>query len=693
VRRGAAAATALLLATVLVYAPVRRHAFVNYDDPSFVARNPVVVAGLSREGLVAAFSEAPQANWIPLTWISYQVDQELHGLSPGGVLLGNVLLHALASVLLLAALLRMTGALAPSLFVAGVFALHPLHVESVAWASERKDVLSGFFWMLALYAYAGFVEARSGGAAHLVQARRVVAVTLAGLASLLAKPMAVTLPCVLLLLDLWPLGRLGGPGARRLVEAARLRAALLEKTPLLLVALGVGAVTYVAQRDQGAVTPGIALPFAARLANALAAQLGYLGDVFLPRALSPFHPFPLAGTPPWRPALGALVVVVLSAVALRLVRSRPWLLVGWLWWLGTLAPVAGLLQVGMQSRADRYTYVPLVGLALAVAFEARHRVAGRRGADRVVAAAGALALAALAALSSRQVAVWRDTESLYRQMAAVSPDNFLAEYGLGLLDLDAGRFDEARRRFAAALRLRADFGPAQVGMADAAARAGRGDEALLRYEDALRLVPGHARAWREAGRLLAEAGRHDEAAVHLERAVALAPEDADAQARLGLALLRGGRFAESARAFDAAFSQGAESPELHVARALAATRLGDAPAAVAHYRAALEAKPGWREAANNLAWLLATHPQVRDAAEAERVASAVLASAPDDLVLLDTLAAAHAAAGRFEEARRLAARAAERTAESGDAERAAAIRARLELYRAGRAYDEMPGPP
>jgi Flp pilus assembly protein TadD len=505
--------------------------------------------------------------------------------------------------------------------------------------------------------------------------------------------MAVTLPCVLLLLDLWPLGRLRDPGSRRLVEGGRLRAAVLEKMPLFLLAFLVGAITYVAQRDQGAVTPGAALPFAARFANAPDASLAYLGDVFFPSSLSPFHPFPLAGTPLWRAAVGALVLVAISVLALRQARSRPWLLVGWLWWLGTLAPVIGLLQVGMQSRADRYTYVPLVGLALAMAFEAQQLAVRRRSLARPLAAAGALAVAALGVLSARQVPVWRDTESLYTHMAAAAPDNFLAEYGLGLLDLEDERLDAARRRFESALRLRADFGPAQVGMADVAARSGAGEEALRRYQEALRLVPDHARAWREAGRLLDEAGRHDEAAAHLERAVALAPGDVDAQARLGLALLRAGHFAESARAFDAALASGAASAELHMARALAATQLGDAAGAAVHYRRALELKPGWREPSNNLAWLLATDPELRDAEEATRVASAALAVAPDDAVLLDTLAVAHAAAGRFDEAARLAGRAAERAEAQGEAARAASIRSRLELYRTGRAYEEEPGLP
>ena len=368
---------ALALAVLAVYAPVRSFPFVVYDDKAYVSENPAVLGGLSREGVIWAFTHSEQGNYVPLTWLSHMLDVELFGLDAGRHHTVNALLHLLTALLLFEALRRMTGAPAPSAFVALLFAVHPTHVESVAWVAERRDTLSAFFWMLTLLAYAGY--AGPGRRRGL----RYAAVLAAFGLGLLAKPMLVTLPFVLLLLDFWPLRR-ASEGIGRLV---------LEKVPLLALAGLTSAAAVWTQGAVGAMATLEQLPLAARVANALLSYAAYLGKTLWPVDLAVFYPYalemPLAKT---AAALGLLVA--LSAAALLQWRSRPYLAVGWLWYLGTLLPVIGIVQIGSQSMADRYTYLPTIGIAIAIAWGAADLASGRPRARRALAAAAALALGA-----------------------------------------------------------------------------------------------------------------------------------------------------------------------------------------------------------------------------------------------------------------------------------------------------------
>ncbi len=724
VRVHALIALGLVAATWAVFFEVRDHEFVIYDDSVYILENPNLRDGLTVESVLRAFAEPYETNWIPLTWISLQADYSLYGPDPAGYHLTNVVLHCLSAVLLFFAFARMTGKTWPSAFVAAVFALHPLHVESVAWASERKDTLSGVFWMLGLLAYARYAERPGSPGRYLL-----VAVCLA--LGLLAKPMLVTLPFVLLLLDYWPLGRLPAGASGRLPDLRRLLQLALEKIPLLALAIAASVVTFAVQRSTGAMSGPEAVPLSLRIPNALDAYVVYLTKSLWPSGLAVFYPLPAAAPPVWLSALSALALASATALVLAAARTRPYLPVGWLWYLGTLVPVLGLVQVGMQARADRYMYVPLIGLSIMAAWGARDLLGRRRAGRIALTTAAVAALLALAGCARVQVGHWRDTFALFERAVAVTDGNFLAHHGLGSALLRAGRAEEAEAQYAAAVRLKPRWAGAHIGLADALAGQGALDAAMASYRRGLRIDPGHGRGHANYGKALADAGRLEEAIDHYRRALrpgtgtraaqvhtllgsalersgdragaiesyreALRrdPQFAPAHAALGFALIHADRHAEAEAQLQRAVALGTESAELHAGLAEVGRRLGRPELTAHHYREALRLRPGWRHAANNLAWLLATDASesVRDPEEALRIAEATArATARADPTLLDTLAAAYAATGRFDAALATAGQAEELAAERGDLALAEAIRARIALYRAGRPYLN-PAPP
>jgi tetratricopeptide (TPR) repeat protein len=451
-------AAGLVLLTALVYAPVLRHGFVNYDDNLYVSGNPVVRQGLTWEGLRWAWTAAVACNWHPVTMLSHMLDVELYGVRPGWHHLTNLLLHLANVVLLFEVLRRMTGATWRSAAVAALFAVHPLHVESVAWISERKDVLSGLFFLLTLGAWLRYVRRPAAG--------RYLLALLAFALGLLAKPMLITLPFVLLLLDVWPLGRLplaAMPAASERTERRRaLRALLLEKLPFVVLAVAVSAVALYTQR--GAMASLAALPLRRRAANALVSYVVYLGKSLWPSRLAVIYPLP-PSIPLWKAALAAALLAALTALALARLRRAPWLAVGWLWFAGMLAPVSGLVQVGRQAMADRYTYLPSIGLFIAVVWSA-HALAqaalpgelparGPGATRRALLGAGAAVVIAALALTARvQVGAWRDSLTLFRHAAAVTDGNYVAAFHLGEELRMRGDRAEARRYYREALRIR-----------------------------------------------------------------------------------------------------------------------------------------------------------------------------------------------------------------------------------------------
>jgi tetratricopeptide (TPR) repeat protein len=490
-------ALGLVAAVAAVYQPVVSHEFVFLDDPAYVLENPHVREGLAPASLLRSFFVTIRANWVPLTLLSYKIDHALWGLDAGGFLLSNAALHAASSVLLFLALARMTRALWPSAFVAAVFAVHPLHVESVAWVSERKDVLSGLFFMLTLLCYAAWTE-RSDRPGRF----QLALVCL--LLGLLAKPMLVTAPFVLLLLDYWPLGRLGrgGPG---------LRARALEKLPMFAAVAALAAFALYTQRLVGAVADTGTVPLWARAGNAAQAYVAYLAQSVWPSGLAVFYPHPREGVSAAASLACLALLLALSAGALRAGRARPWLAVGWAWYLGMLVPVIGLVQVGLQARADRYTYLPQTGLALALAFSAAE-LAGRSRRWRAgLALAGGAAVLALAGAARLQVAHWRSSEALFERALAVTRGNYFIEQAYGRLLLRAGRLDEAERQLRRAAEHYPGWTLPRIELADLAARRGALEAAAAAYREVLRDSPDTPKAQAHLAFVLVELGRPEEA--------------------------------------------------------------------------------------------------------------------------------------------------------------------------------------
>ena len=502
---------ALATLTAAVYAPVRHHAFLRYDDPVYVTDNPHVVAGLTREGIVWAFTGVHGATWHPLTSLSHQLDVYLFGLDAGAHLLVNLLLHALNTLLLFGVLRRLTGTRWRSAWVAGLFALHPLHVESVAWVSERKDVLCGLFWMLTLWAYAGYARRPSGGRYALVVA--------GGTAALLCKPMAVTLPLALLLLDVWPLRRFPRPPHPARVVAWRL---VLEKLPLLVLAGAVSVITVVAQRVGDAVVPLAAAGLAERLALALFAYGAYLQKLFWPVNLAVFYPY----APPSAAQIigAALVIACISAFAWRHRAQRPYLIVGWLWYLGTLVPVIGLVRIGDHLIADRYTYLPAIGIAVMLAWGVPDLVGRWRWGRYACVALAVLALAGCGLRTGVQVRVWRDSLTLFQHAIAVTQGNALAHFTLGAEWLVRGDPDAAAAHFFEALRFNPRYAEAHYNLGFILGERGDREAARFQYLAALEIKPAYPEAHNNLGRILLAGGDLRGAAAHFAEAARLDPD-------------------------------------------------------------------------------------------------------------------------------------------------------------------------
>ena len=581
-RRPELVALALALTTVLVYLPVFQNELVDYDDDYYITENPNLKLGLSAEGLRWAFAESYGANWYPLTWLSHMLDYELFGFSAPGLHGVNLALHVASAVLLFYVFLRMTGALGASSFVAAVFALHPTHVESVAWAAERKDVLSALFWMLTLWAYALYSE-KPGP-------RRLALVALFLTLGLMSKPMLVTLPFVLLLLDVWPLGRVGKTPIRSL---------LLEKVPLFALVAISSLVTFLVQRAEGAVQPLQTYSFSIRVANALVAYVAYIGKAFWPARLSPYYPHPGESLPLWKAGAAFAALVAATLVALALARRNErlrFLPVGWLWYLGTLVPVIGLVQVGQQAMADRYTYLPYIGLSIVVAFGLAE-IAKRFSVPRpALAALGVACLLGIAVVASAQVRVWRDSVTLFEHALSVTEENALAHINLGVAYLNRGRLEDAERELEEAIRIHPGAAEAHGALAGVRSEQGRDQEALELYRAALRLDPGSSSTHREMGSLLLSRGDSTQALVHFREASALAPADGDALVDLAVALSREGRHDEATVKFEEASARTVDEARLHQNWGAVMLEQGDLEGAAKHFESAIALRPDYAAA-------------------------------------------------------------------------------------------------
>ncbi len=584
---------ALALATLVVYLQVLSHQFISLDDDIYISENPIVARGLTLSGIAWAFTTFHTGNWHPLTWLSHMLDCQVFGLNAGGHHFINVLLHVANTLLLFWFLRRVTGSHRRSAMVAALFALHPLHVESVAWAAERKDMLSALFGLLSLLAYTRFVETRSRK--HF----GFVALYLA--LGLMAKPMLVTWPFVFLLLDYWPLRRIDWEPETGWKQFAKSWLPLLrEKLPLFGLVFLSMIVTYIAQSHGGTVRALEDVPLSVRLANVIVSYAKYLVATFWPTGLGVYYPFPPGGIPAWQ-VIGALVLLAaVTVVAVREAEPRRYFIVGWLWFLGTLVPVIGLVQVGGQMMADRYHYLPSIGLFLLIVFGLVELAAAWRIARGYLAATAAIVLFVFASLSAIQIYRWRDSVALFEHTIAVTTDNLLVQYNLGHYLGRQRRFDEARAHFVEALRIKPDFFDALMNMGITASEQGQPVEAIGYFERALRVQPASTKAHAELALAFAKQGKPTEALAEFRRALELAPQDAGIRANLGLMLARQGDVTGATEQLNEAIRINPDSAEAHNNLGLVLLASGKAAESIPHFSAAVRLKPDLTVAQENL---------------------------------------------------------------------------------------------
>lgn len=736
---------ALALVTLVCYWPATRHDFINLDDQQYIVQNAHVAQGLTWNGVAWAFGTRYASNWHPLTWMSHMLDCTLFGLSPAGHHLMGLLFHVANTLLLFALLKQTTGTLWRSAFVAALFAWHPLHVESVAWASERKDVLSAFFWMLTLLAYAGY--AKQPG-----RSRYCVALLLFAL-GLMCKPMLVTLPFVLLLMDYWPLQR-----------DRSWRALVREKIPFLALSLAASILTYSAQKAGGAVQTLHNLAFRWRIANAILAYGAYVSKTVWPANLSPIYPYPHFPWPTAETIVLALFLTALSVLVLWMAKRHPYLPVGWFWFLGTLVPTIGVVQVGPQSMADRYMYLPGIGLFILLAWGLDDLAGSWKWKRPVLGLAGALALAGCVAVTEFQLEFWQDGVSLFRRAVQLTPDNAVAQdflgkaleeqgrngesfdayvesvrldphypagqFNLGTALLTRGRLDEAALHFAVALKDDPGYGMAHNNMGVVLVKQGRWAEAGFQFVQAIQADPADPRACFNLGTVFLNLNRYDEAIGQFTQALRLQPDYVMARFNLAMALVGAGRtsqaqpflaealpqFAEAVRLdptntdyrfnfglalleqkqaseaeeqFTEILRLGRDNSATHYRLALALEQQHKFKEAITQFRATLSLKPDFAEALSRLAWIFSTAPDatVRDGVEAVKLArQACDLTANKQADFLSTLAAAYAEAGRFPEAVATAQAARDAAVAAGKTDVATEAGEILKTFQAGRPF-------
>ena len=576
----------LVAITVAAFASVRHFEFVRYDDLDYVVENAHVKAGLTWDGLKWALTTGFIANWHPLTWLSHMLDVQLFGVSAGAHHLVNLFLHVINTLLLFVVLRRMTGRTVRSAFVAALFAIHPLHVESVAWVSERKDMLSTLCWMLTLLAYVSYVQQPA--------ARRYVTVLVCFTLGLLAKPMVVTLPFVLLLLDVWPLQRISlwRDGERPIAVGAGSTMMRLvgEKVPLFALAVTSSIVTVIVQRSWGAVGSTTAYPIELRLANAVVNYVAYIQKMVWPARLAAFYPY-RQSVSPWTVVAAALLLVGVTVGVVRGARRRPYLLVGWFWFLGTLLPVIGIIQAGIQSIADRYTYIPLIGLFIIVVWSAAELAEKGTLQRAVVLSVAAVVLVACLLKARAQSETWRDTLALWQNAIEATSDNAYAHYSLGAVLVHEGRVDEGIARFRDALRIDPDYADVHIDLGNALNARGAADEALAEFATVVRLRPDYPEARVVYGNMLRARGRNADAIAQYRVAARLNPSMASAHNELGNALTSEGQFADAMTEYAQAVRLDPTFAEAHNNLGAALSRQDKSDEAIAEFREAIRLKP------------------------------------------------------------------------------------------------------
>ena len=586
----------LLIATIGVFWQVQDHNFITLDDASYVTDNRHVRQGLTKAGFAWAFSTFHAANWHPLTWLSHMLDCQLYGLNPAGHHLTSLFFHVANILLLFLVLREATGRLWESAVVAALFALHPLHVESVAWVSERKDVLSGFFFMLTLLAYLHYCRKPGGGRYLLILSSFAL--------GLMAKPMLVTLPFVLLLIDYWPLDRFqppsplpSSPPRGRGWIALRL---VWEKIPLFALSAASSVITYIAQSKGGAVMSFELLSLKMRILNALVAYVRYLEKLFWPHDLSVSYPHPGPFLPVWQGLAAGLFLIAVSLLLVMACKKRPFLLMGWLWFLGTFVPVIGIVQVGGQLMADRYTYLPSIGIFIMAAWAIPGLVA-RLPYRRALLALGAMIVLFCLSMSTWFYAGrWQDGKTLYRHAISVNTQNYFAHKYLGTALMNEDKLDEAVVEFKKALDIKPLYPGAHIGLGYVLCKKGLFEKAVEQFKEALRASPNNVQAHCYMAKALSKLGHIDKAVYHLSEALRLDPDNEKVHIYMGIALARLNKMDEAVVHLTRAIDLCPYCPDAHNNLGRVLTLKGDLEGALKHLNQAIKLQPDNAQAYNNL---------------------------------------------------------------------------------------------
>jgi len=599
--------TALLAITLAVFIQTYHHQFINLDDPLYVTNNPYVKGGITAKNIAWAFTTTAASNWHPLTWLSHMADVEVFGLDPRDHHLMNVFIHTASTLLLFLLLAKITMAPWQSLFVAALFALHPLHVESVAWVAERKDVLSGFFWFLTLLFYANYVKHRTVKFYLLTLSSFVV--------GLMTKPMLVTLPLVMFLLDYWPLKRVNYQRAQDgSTFISPLFSLVKEKLPFLFFSALSAIITVYAQNKGGALKSFETSSLSLRIENAVIAYARYIAKAIWPQDLAILYPFP-SSLPIWQALISCLALIFISLVIIRYRRRYPYLLIGWLWFLVTLVPVIGLVQVGGQSIADRYTYIPLIGLFIMCSWGVPDLMQGWKHRPAILGVVAGVILSVLTVTTWQQLGSWKDNISLYQHTLQITTGNYLILNNYGIALADEGRFDEAILQYEQALRAWPKSATAHVNLGAALAHQGKLVEAIEHYSKALQLIPDYAIAHANLGRALVNLGRVEEAITHYEEALKIDPNFADVHLNLGILLVRRGEYNSASMHYETFLRLDPYSAKGPINMGAALAQGGRLDEAIQCFNEALHVDPKSVEAHFNLGVALARENRTEEAVE------------------------------------------------------------------------------
>jgi Flp pilus assembly protein TadD len=671
---------ALAFVVAAVYFQVYNFNFVNIDDPEYVSENPNIQTGFTLQSIKWAFTSGHASNWHPLTWLSHMLDWQFYGSNPAGHHLTNLFFHIANTLLLFLVLKRMTNAIWQSAFAAALFALHPLHVESVAWVAERKDVLSTFFWILTMAAYLRYVRKMNTAPflSRLCNSYYLLTVAFFAL-GLMAKPMVVTLPFVLLLLDYWPLER---KVSRRL---------LVEKIPFIILSAVSSVITFIVQQSGGAISPLTGISIKMRICNALISYVQYIGKMVWPRHLAFFYPYPVENVSILFTVASAALLTAATILVLRFAKKHQYLFTGWFWYLGTLVPVIGIVQVGDQAMADRYTYITLTGLFIIIAWGLPEFIKKWPHRKIVLWSSSLIVLSALTICTFFQLQYWKDDISLCQHALAVTKDNYHAHFCMSKMLMEQGRNEEAVLHCSEAIRIKPNDLSAQIGLTSALLAVGRLDQAQIECQKFLQNEPNDPNLLNNLGVAFGREGKFDQAAKYLAKALENNPDFAKANENIGNALFHQGKINDAVLHLTKAIRLDPKSASAHYRLGQILVQTGKINDAVSHLEEAIRLKPDWTEPMNVLAWLLAAsnNSSIRNPDKAVQLAQRVCELTNyKDPFNLDTLAAAFAAGGNFSRAIETAQKAAGLCQSPRQDAMKKEIENRLALYKAGKPYVE-----